>query len=235
MEETDGSGLRLTMVGAILRKWDARGSDASDQEVPHKDLRDVVLGAIRTTYAIRKLTSGHTCSSLQYDWLFGGPATHKEFKMTEDTILIIVVALFATALIAATLMVHVRKQRLLEFALRERERTLLRLTERFDAVPEFIDFARSPEAQALFATMDAPAAIAKRLLAMTGVAILLLALGIGMWANALSVPMSADVNFLNEARDERWWGTLSGCAGLGLLIATAVCARLGRRWGVLGS
>jgi len=155
--------------------------------------------------------------------------------MTEDTILIIVAALFAAVVIAATLTIYLQKQRLLEFALRERERTLIRLTERFDAAPEFVDFARSPEAQALFATMDAPAAIAKRLLAMTGVAIVLLALGAGMWANALSVPINADVNFLNEARDERWWATLSTCVGMGLLVAAAVCARLGKGWGVLGS
>jgi hypothetical protein len=155
--------------------------------------------------------------------------------MTEDSILIIVAALFATTVIAAVLMVYLRKQRLLELALRERERTLVRLTERFEGAPEFVEFARSPEAQALFATMDSPAAIAKRLLAMTGVGIVLLALAAGMWASAISVPADADVNLLNEARDERWWGTLSGAAGLGLLIAAAACARLGKRWGVLGS
>jgi len=155
--------------------------------------------------------------------------------MTEDSILIIVAALFASVVIAAALMISLRKQQLLEFALREREKTLIRLTERFDSAPEFVEFAQSPDAQKLFATMDAPAAIARRLLAMTGVAIVLLALGAGMWVNALSVPLSADMNFLNEARDERWWGTLSACTGAGLLIAAAVCARLGKRWGVLGS
>lgn len=155
--------------------------------------------------------------------------------MTEDSILMIVAALFAVVMIAATLTIYLRKQRLLEFALRERERTLVRLTERFDAAPEFVDFARSPEAQALFATMDAPAAIAKRLLAMTGVAIVLLALGAGLWANALSTPLHADVNFLNEAREECWWATLCTCTGMGLLVAVAVCARLGKRWGILGS
>jgi hypothetical protein len=155
--------------------------------------------------------------------------------MTEDSILMIVTALFAAVIIGATVMVHLRRQRLIEFALREREKTLTRLTERFGDAPEFVDFAKSPEAQTLFATTDASTAIAKRLVAMVGVAIVLLALSAGMWANALSVPLNSDVNFLNEARDERWWGTLAGCTGLGLLIASAVCARLGRRWGVLGS
>jgi hypothetical protein len=155
--------------------------------------------------------------------------------MTEDSILMIVVASMVVSAVAAILIVHLRRQRLLEFALRERERTLARLSERFGGAPEFVEFARSAEAQALFATMDAPAAIARRLLAMTGLGILLVMLGAGMWAMALSVAPDADVNFLNEARDERWWGTLSGCAGMGLLIAAAVCVRLARRWGVLGS
>jgi hypothetical protein len=155
--------------------------------------------------------------------------------MSEDSILMIVAALFATAIIAAALMVYLRRQRLLEFALRERERTLLRLTERFDGAAEFAEFARSPEAQTLFATMDSPAAIAKRLLAMTAVGIVLLALAAGMWLSASLVPSDADLNLLNEARDERWWGVLSGATGLGLLVAAVTCARLARRWGVLGS
>jgi hypothetical protein len=155
--------------------------------------------------------------------------------MTEDSILMIVVASMVIAAVAATVIVHMRRQRLLEFALRERERTLARLSERFGDAPEFVEFARSPEAQALFATMDAPAAIARRLLAMTGLGILLVTLGIGLWATASSVAPGADINFVNEARDDRWWATLSGCTGIGLLIAAAVCARLARRWGMLGS
>jgi hypothetical protein len=155
--------------------------------------------------------------------------------MTEDSIMMIVVAAMVIVAVAAVAIIHLRRQRLLEFALRERERTLARLSERFDGAAEFVEFARSPEAQALFATMDAPAAIARRLLAMTGLGILLVMLGAGMWANALSVAPDADINFLNEARDERWWGTVSGCAGIGLLIAAAVCVRLARRWGILGS
>jgi hypothetical protein len=155
--------------------------------------------------------------------------------MTEDSILMIVVASMVVAALWAASAFHLRKQRLLEFALREREKTLARLSERFDGAAEFVEFARSPEAQALFATMDAPAAIAKRLLAMTGLGILLVALGIGMWVTAQSVAPGADINFVNEARDDRWWATLSSSTGIGLLIAAAVCARLARRWGMIGS
>jgi hypothetical protein len=155
--------------------------------------------------------------------------------MTEDSIMMIVVALMVVSAIGATLALHLRKQRLLEFAIREREKTLARLTERFDDAPSFVEFARSPEAQALFATTDAPAAIARRLLAMTGLGILLIALSIGMWANVQSVAPGADINFVNEARDDRWWATISASAGIGLLVAAAVCARLAKRWGIIGS
>jgi|GEM_PF-2361981 len=155
--------------------------------------------------------------------------------MTEDSILMIVVGSMVVAALWAASAFYLRKQRLLEFALREREKTLARLTERFDGAGEFVEFARSPEAQALFATTDAPAAIARRLLAMTGLGILLIALGIGMWVGAQSVAPGADINFVNEARDDRWWATLSSSAGIGLLIAAAVCARLARRWGIIGS
>jgi hypothetical protein len=155
--------------------------------------------------------------------------------MTEDSILMIVVGSMVVAATWAASAFSLRKQRLLEFALGEREKTLARLSERFDGAAEFVEFARSPEAQTLFATTDAPAAIARRLLAMTGLGILLIALGIGMWLTVQNVAPGADINFVNEARDDRWWATLSLSAGIGLLIAAAVCARLARRWGIIGS
>jgi hypothetical protein len=110
-----------------------------------------------------------------------------------------------------------------------------RPTERFDDGPEFVEFARSPEAQALFATTDASAVIARRLLAMTGLGILLVALSIGLWANVRSVAPGADINFINDARDDRWWATISASARIGLLVAAAICARLAKRWGIIGS
>jgi len=155
--------------------------------------------------------------------------------MTEDMVLFLMAGAFATAALAAVVGVFWRRQRLIEFALKERERTLLRLTERFGAAPEFQDFASSPEARALFATMDAPAAVARRLLAMIAVAIVLLALGGGMWANSLGIPADADFNLLADRRFARWWGTLAAAAGIGLLAAASLCARLARRWNVLGS
>lgn len=154
--------------------------------------------------------------------------------MTEDSILMIVVGLMVITALGATLAIHRGRQRLLEFALREREKTLARLTERFDGAPEFVEFARSPEAQALFATMDAPAAIARRLLAMTGLGVLLVALSIGLWTTVESFAPGADVNLVNEARDARWWAAISASAGIGLLAAAAVCTRLARRWGIIG-
>ena len=54
-------------------------------------------------------------------------------------------------------------------------------------------------------------------------------------ADALAVPAGADINLLNDARFGRWWGTMAGLAGIGLLAAATLCARLGRRWNLLGS
>ena len=141
--------------------------------------------------------------------------------MTEDSILMIVAASLAMAAVGAILAVHLRRQRLLEFALREREKTLARLTERFGGAPEFVEFARSPEAQALFATMDTPAAIARRLLAMTALGILLLALSVGLWTTVESVAPGADINLVNEARDARRWAAIAASAGIGLQIGRA--------------
>lgn len=155
--------------------------------------------------------------------------------MTEDMVLFVMAGVLAAATIAAAVAVYWRRQKLVELAFKERERTLRRLHERFATVAEFQDFATSPDAQALFATIDAPAAIARRLLAMIAVAILLLALAGGLWLNALAVPAGADLNLLNEARFGRWWGTIAGMAGIGLFAAATVCARLGRRWNLLGS
>lgn len=155
--------------------------------------------------------------------------------MTEDAVLILGLALVASTALVTLALGNWRRGRLAEFALRERERTLLRLTERFGTADEFIEFARSKEAEALFATMDSPTALARRLLAMVGVAIVLLAFAIGFWVTSLGVPANADINLVREADWARWWAVLSAAAGSGLLAASIVCARLGRRWGVLGA
>ena len=155
--------------------------------------------------------------------------------MTEDMVLVVAVAMLAATALVAAMMVHLRRQRLEEFAIREREKMIALLCERFRDSDEFILFARSPEAQALFTTVDAPAALARRLLGMTALAIVLLALGAGMWINAWQAPATADLEQLRAAGDARWRGTLALACGLGLLAASFVCAKLGRRWGVLGS
>jgi hypothetical protein len=153
--------------------------------------------------------------------------------MNEDTILIVMAALLAIAVVGAVVVVHRNRQKMLVRAAKERERTLLALSERFGSAPDFYEFARSPEAKALFAVTDVPAAIARRLLAMVAVAIILLALGAGMWVNSLAIPADADLNLLLDRRFARWWGTLALTAGLGLLAAAAVCVRLAKRWGLL--
>jgi hypothetical protein len=155
--------------------------------------------------------------------------------MTEDAALFLTAGFFASACLAAIVLVYWRRQKMLEFAVQRREQTLVRFSERFGTAAEFQEFAASPEAQALFATLDASAAVAKRLLAMVAVAIVLLSLGAGMLINSLSVAADADLNLLLDQRFARWWGTLSLAAGLGLLAAASVCARYARKWGVLGS
>lgn len=154
--------------------------------------------------------------------------------MTEDMMLMMLTAVVAVTAVAAASAAHLRRQRILEFALRERERTLLRLTERFGTADEFVEFARSSEAQTLFAAIDAPAVLAARLLTMAALAVILVVLGAGLWINALSVPAAADIDMLMTADDASWWGTLCLATGIGLGIAAALCVRIGRRWGLIG-
>lgn len=155
--------------------------------------------------------------------------------MTDEGMMFLGLALVASTALLAIAIAYWRRQRLLEFALRQREQTLLRLTERFGTAEEFIQFAGSPEAEAVFATTSSPAALARRLLAMVGVAVVLLSLSAGFWVTSLGVPADADINFVREAEWARWWATLCAATGIGLMVASAVCARLGRRWNVLGS
>ena len=155
--------------------------------------------------------------------------------MTDDGMMFLGLALVASTALTAIAVAYWRRQRILEFALRQREQTLLRLTERFGTAEEFIQFAGSREAEALFATTSSPAALARRLLAMVGVAIVLLALAAGFWVTSLGVPADADINFVREADFARWWAVLCAAMGTGLIAASTVCAWLGRRWNVLGS
>jgi hypothetical protein len=154
--------------------------------------------------------------------------------MTEEWVGMIALSVVAVVVIAAATILYLGRQRLLASALREREVTIRQLTERFGSAEEFVAFASSPEAAPLFATLDASAALSRRLLSLVGTALLLLALGIGFWINALSLGGETDINFIREAADERWWGTLCLASGAGLAAAAAASAWLGRRWGLIG-
>lgn len=154
--------------------------------------------------------------------------------MIEEWVGMIALGVVAVAVIAAATTLYLARQRLLASALRERELTIRQLTERFGSAPEFIAFASSPEAALLFATVDASAALTRRLLSLVGAALLLLALGVGFWINALSLGGETDINFIREAANERWWGTLCLASGVGLAAAAAASAWLARRWGLIG-
>jgi hypothetical protein len=146
----------------------------------------------------------------------------------------IALSVVAVAAIIGATSLYLGRQRLLASALRERELTIRQLTERWGSAEEFVAFASSPQAAPLFATIDAPAALSRRLLSMVGTALLLLALGVGFWINGLSLRGETDINFIREAANERWWGTLCLASGVGLGAAAAATAWLGRRWGLIG-
>jgi hypothetical protein len=154
--------------------------------------------------------------------------------MTEDLVGMIALSVVAVGAMIAGTSLYLARQRLLAAAVRERELTIRQLTERFGSADEFVAFAASPEAAPLFATLDASAALSRRLLSLVGTALLLLALGIGFLINGLSLGGETDINFIREAANERWWGTLCLASGVGLGAAAAATAWLGRRWGLIG-
>jgi hypothetical protein len=154
--------------------------------------------------------------------------------MVGEWVGMIALSVVAVAAIVAVTILYLGRQRLLASALRERELTIRQLTERFGSAPEFIAFASSPEAAPFFATLDASAALTRRLLSLVGTALLLLALGIGFWVNAMSLNGETDINFIREAASERWWANLCLASGAGLAAAAAATAWLGRRWGLIG-
>lgn len=154
--------------------------------------------------------------------------------MTEEWVGMISLSVVALGAMVAATILYLGRQRLLASALRERELTLRQMMERFGSADEFVAFASSPEAAPLFATLDASAALTRRLLSLVSAALLLLALGAGFWINAMSLGGGTDINFIREAAEERWWGTLCLASGVGLAAAAAASAWLGRRWGLLG-
>lgn len=154
--------------------------------------------------------------------------------MTEDLVMMIVAGTLAVTAMISVAAVHMRRQTLLETGLRERERTIQLLAERFGSAPEFIAFAASPEAALLFSTIDAPAMLARRVSALLTGAILLVAIGIGFWFNAMAVSGDPDINFIRRAADERWWATLCLAAGIGMGVAAAISGRMARQWGLIG-
>jgi hypothetical protein len=153
--------------------------------------------------------------------------------MSQENFEILVLAVIAVAAIASFALIQLRRQRLLTLAMRERERVLRSLAQRFADVDEFVAFANSADAQRLFQSLDSATAVGRRLLAMTALAIVAGFAGIAFLLDSLGVAPGDDINFINAARSARWWGILLLAVGVGLGAAVAVCARLARKWDLL--
>lgn len=153
--------------------------------------------------------------------------------MLDETLILLATA---AVVIVATILVCIialRREKLMQASLAERERLLGRIAERFGDTQEFVAFASSPDAERLFQVSDGPTAVARRLLSLVATAVALCAVGAAFLINSFAPPPTTDINYVREAMEARWWAVMFLALGLGLGIAAAVCTRLARRWGLL--
>jgi len=145
---------------------------------------------------------------------------------------LILMALVATTVVALGWL-QWQRLRLEAAAANERNRLLREISARFGDAPEFVEFARSRAGRVLLDDGQSVAATKRRLLSQLQFAVLALALAAGFLINGTAPPVGADLNLVREADHARWWGTILGCAGTGLLVAAIGNTWLARRWGML--
>ena len=106
-----------------------------------------------------------------------------------------------------------------------------RLVEKFAGAKEFVEFAQSPQGKTMLehpaSPMPSPLAKALRFLQ---AGVVLVMVGIGFWINALSIHPGADINYIAQARESSYWGTLNMCLGIGFIMVAGITYYFVKRW-----
>jgi hypothetical protein len=153
--------------------------------------------------------------------------------MLDGTIILFSIAVVIILAAVMLSIIGLRREQLLRASLAERERLLERIAERFGETQEFVAFASSREAERLFPVTDGPTAVARRLLSLAAAAVALSAIGLAFLINSFAPLAGPDINYVREALEDRWWGVMFLALGIGLGLASGLCTRLARRWGLL--
>lgn len=145
---------------------------------------------------------------------------------------IIVALLIALGIVAAAI-VQVRRHRLRADSAAKKALMVARLSERFGSDAEFVAFLQTPEGQLMIEGEYSPAAMGTRLIGLLQAGIVAIFIGLSFLVNSLPPPAGADINLVREADFARWWGIVLLGVGVGLIAASAIGARVAKRWGVL--
>src|SRR5262245_18323706 len=154
--------------------------------------------------------------------------------MGRDLTNIVVLLGFLAAIVAGWRYLMNRGRRAHE-AGRRRAEMLERLVEKFGSAEELVTFARSSEGRQFLAATDTAAVSQRRILRLFQAGVVLIAVGIALLVNAARMAPEPGVARAGSVAEANWWGTVSLCLGLGLMVIGGISYRLGEKWGLLNS
>jgi hypothetical protein len=110
-----------------------------------------------------------------------------------------------------------------------------RLVDKFATAAEFIEFARTPEGKSLLdpttARLTSNPALGVIRTVQVGVGSLFV--GIALTLGASRLDGKTDINFVLQALNERFWGTLGISLGIGLILAGLIAYVLAKHMGLI--
>jgi hypothetical protein len=112
-----------------------------------------------------------------------------------------------------------------------------RLLEKFATAAEFIEFARTPEGQSLVdpSTSKLTSNPAQGVIRTIQVGAGSFFLGVALMISSTRLDGQTDINFIREALEQKFWGTVGISLGIGLILAGLIAYVLAKQMGLIKS
>jgi len=112
-----------------------------------------------------------------------------------------------------------------------------RLLEKFATAAEFIEFARTPEGRSLVdpSTSKLTSNPAQGVIRTIQVGVGSFFVGVALMVGTSRLDGQTDINFIRQALNEKFWGTVGISLGIGLILAGLIAYVLAKQMGLIKS
>lgn len=151
-------------------------------------------------------------------------------EMAQETIIFVALV----ALIGWVLWLLFRRHQINAQARLQRIDSFNRLLEKFGSAKEFVDFAHTDQGRKFLEDpLPKPANPMRGVLRFLQIGIILIALSYGFFMNSSRLKDYTDINYVRQAMDFKYWGTLLLALGAGLILVAGISSVIAKKWHLL--